>query len=129
MIMLVYGGYTCEKYLEMHGVGVRPQLRKDASILVNEIVLKGKDGNKTIRYESSKKEIQKEIESSLRNLGTDYIDLLLVHRTQDILADPQETADALDQLVQEREEEFIHLGVSNFMPSQIAALQSYMKQN
>ncbi|MGO5444747.1 aldo/keto reductase [Faecalimonas sp. LCP19S3_D12] len=121
----VYGGYTCEKIFGDAVLRVRPQLRKKMQIVTKTgIVLKGKDGNKTIRYESSKKEIQKEIESSLRNLGTDYIDLLLVHRP-DILADPQETADALDQLVQEGK--VLHLGVSNFMPYQIAALQSYMK--
>ena len=58
-----------KKYLEYAVLRVRPQLRKKMQIVTKTgIVLKGKDGNKTIRYESSKKEIEKEIESSLRNL-------------------------------------------------------------
>ena len=44
------------------------------------IVLSGKYGNKTIYYNSSKEEILREMDNSLRNFGTDHVDLLLVHR-------------------------------------------------
>ena len=59
----------------------------------------------------------------MEKLGTDYVDLLLVHRP-DPLADPEETADALETVV--KEGKALHVGVSNFMPSQITMLQSFM---
>lgn len=121
----VYGGYTCEKLFGDAVLRAQPQLREKMQLITKTgIVLKGKDGSKTIRYESSKKEIQKEIDASLQNLRTDYIDLLLIHRP-DILGNPQETADALDTLIQDGK--VLNVGVSNFMPSQVAMLQSYMK--
>ena len=85
------------------------------------IVLPGREGNKTIYYKSTKEEILKEMDESLEKLGTDYVDLLLVHRP-DPLADPQETADALETLV--KQGKVRQVGVSNFMPSQMTMLQS-----
>ena len=97
----VYGGYTCEKLFGDAVLRKRPELRKDMQIVTKTgIVLPGKNGNKTIYYESSREEIFREMEASLENLGTDYIDTLLVHRP-DVLADPAETAEALDTLVKE----------------------------
>ena len=121
----VYGGYTCEKLFGDAVLRKNPALRKKMQIVTKTgIVLPGKNGNKTIYYESSKEEIKKEIEASLLNLGTDHVDLLLVHRP-DPLANPEETADALDTLV--KEGKTLSIGVSNFMPGQITMLQSYMK--
>lgn len=121
----VYGGYTCEKLFGDAILRKRPELRKDMQIVTKTgIVLPGKNGNKTIYYESSREEIFREMEASLENLGTDYIDILLVHRP-DVLADPAETAEALDTLVKEGKVRYI--GVSNFLPSQVEMLQSYMK--
>ena len=87
------------------------------------IVCPGHYGNKTIYYNSTKEEILKEMDESLEKLGTDHVDLLLIHRP-DPLADPAETADALETVV--KEGKALNVGVSNFMPSQIAMLQSYM---
>lgn len=121
----VYGGYTCEKLFGDAVLRKKPELRKKIQIVTKTgIVLPKKNGNKTIYYESSKQEIKKEMEASLANLGTDYVDLLLVHRP-DPLADPAETAEALDTLVKDGKVRYI--GVSNFMPSQVEMLQSYMK--
>lgn len=121
----VYGGYTCEK---LFGDGVlrkNPSLRQKMQLVTKTgIVLPGKNGNKTIYYESSKAEIKTEMEASLQNLATDHVDLLLVHRP-DVLADPAETGEALDMLV--KEGKALHIGVSNFAPSQITMLQSYMQ--
>lgn len=120
----VYGGYTCEK---LFGDGVlrkKPKLREKMQLITKTgIVLPGKEGNKTIYYKSTKDEIIKEMNESLENLGTDYVDLLLVHRP-DPLADPEETADALETLV--KDGKVLNIGVSNFMPSQINMLRSYL---
>ncbi len=120
----VYGGYTCEKLFGDAVLKKRPELRQKMKIVTKAgIVLPGVEGNKTIYYKSTKKEIMKELEESLEKLGTDHVDLLLVHRP-DPLADPEETADALGTAV--KEGKALHIGVSNFMPSQITMLQSYL---
>lgn len=120
----VYGGYTCEKIFGDAVLRKKPELRKKMELITKAgIVCPGHYGNKTIYYNSTKEEIQKEMDESLEKLGTDHVDLLLIHRP-DPLADPEETADALETVV--KEGKALNVGVSNFMPSQIAMLQSYM---
>ena len=87
------------------------------------IVCPGHYGNKTIYYDSTREEILREMDESLEKLGTDHVDLLLIHRP-DPLADPAETADALETVV--KQGKALHVGVSNFMPSQMTMLQSYL---
>lgn len=121
----VYGGYTCEEIFGEAVLKKKPGLRRGMELVTKTgIVLPGRNGNRTIYYESTRREIIKELEESLEKLGTDYIDLLLVHRP-DLLANPEETADALDTLVKEGKVRY--LGVSNFMPSQVEMLQSFLK--
>lgn len=118
----VYGCYTCEKIFGDAVLRKRPELRSKMEIITKTgIVLPGREGNKTIYYKSTKEEILKEMDESLEKLGTDYVDLLLVHRP-DLLADPSETADALETLV--KQGKVRQVGVSNFMPSQMTMLQS-----
>lgn len=121
----VYGGYTCEKIFGDAVLRKKPELRRKMQLITKTgIVLAGRYGNKTIYYNSSKDEILREIDESLQNFGTDYVDILLVHRP-DPLGDPAETADALDTLVSAGKVRYV--GVSNFKPYQIETLQSYMK--
>ena len=63
------------------------------------------------------------VEASLKNLHTDYIDVLLIHRP-DPFMDPNEVAKAFSQLKQEGKVR--HFGVSNFLPSQFNMLNSYL---
>ncbi|MDO4273870.1 MAG: aldo/keto reductase [Eubacteriales bacterium] len=120
----VYGGYTCEKIFGDNVLRKCPELRSKMQLITKAgIVLPGREGNRTIYYKSTKEEIIKEMDESLQKLGTDHVDLLLVHRP-DPLADPSETADALETLV--KEGKTLHAGVSNFMPSQVEMLQSRM---
>lgn len=120
----VYGGYTCEKIFGDAVLRKRPELREKMQLITKAgIVCPGKNENKTIYYNSTKEEILKEMDESLEKLGTDHVDLLLVHRP-DPLADPAETADALETLV--KQGKALHVGVSNFMPSQMTMLQSKM---
>ena len=120
----VYGGYTCEKIFGDAVLRKRPELRDKMQIITKAgIVCPGHYGNKTIYYNSTKEEILKEMDESLEKLGTDHVDLLLIHRP-DPLADPAETADALETVV--KQGKALNVGVSNFMPSQLTMLQSYM---
>ena len=63
------------------------------------------------------------MDESLEKLGTDHVDLLLIHRP-DPLADPAETADALENCCKAGKS--LNVGVSNFLPSQMTMLQSYL---
>ena len=101
-----------------------PELRNKMQLITKAgIVCPGHYGNKTIYYNSTKEEILKEMDESLEKLGTDHVDLLLIHRP-DPLADPAETADALETVV--KQGKALNVGVSNFLPSQMTMLQSYL---
>ena len=120
----VYGGYTCEKIFGDAVLRKRPELRDKMQLITKAgIVCPGHYGNKTIYYKSTKEEILKEMDESLEKLGTDHVDLLLIHRP-DPLADPAETADALETVV--KQGKALNVGVSNFLPSQMTMLQSYL---
>ena len=120
----VYGGYTCEKIFGDAVLRKRPELRDKMQLITKAgIVCPGHYGNKTIYYNSTKEEILKEMDESLEKLGTDHVDLLLIHRP-DPLADPAETADALETVV--KQGKALNVGVSNFLPSQMTMLQSYL---
>ena len=72
-------------------------------------------------YDSSAAAIIESTEASLRDLGTDYIDVLLLHRP-DYLMDVHEVAEAFAQL--KAQGKVRYFGVSNFSPAQFDALQN-----
>ena len=74
-------------------------------------------------YDTSKEHIVWSVENSLKMLGTDRIEALLIHRP-DPLLDPTEVAEAFSQLKQDGK--VLHIGVSNFTPSQFTMLQSFL---
>lgn len=74
-------------------------------------------------YDTSKEHIVWSVENSLKMLGTDRIEALLIHRP-DPLLNPMEVAEAFDQL--KKEGKVLHVGVSNFTPSQFTMLQSFL---
>lgn len=80
--------------------------------------------NRIRHYDYSEKEIRRSIERSLNKIGTNCVDLVLLHRP-DYLMDPDETAGALDGLIAEGKTK--HVGVSNFSPSRIKLLASRLK--
>ncbi|QVQ53429.1 aldo/keto reductase [Spiractinospora alimapuensis] len=76
-------------------------------------------------YDSSYDHIVASVEQSLRALGTDYIDVLLIHRP-DALVEPHEVARAFDDL--ESAGKVRAFGVSNHTPRQIELLKSAVGQ-
>jgi predicted oxidoreductase len=74
-------------------------------------------------YDQSAAYVAEAIDTSLRRLRVEHIDLWQVHRP-DILVHPQELARALDDAV--RAGKVGALGVSNFTPSQVAALDRFL---
>ena len=72
-------------------------------------------------YDFTKAHILQSTEDSLRQLQTDYIDVMLLHRP-DVLMDPDEVAEAFELLY--RSGKVRSFGVSNFTPSQVRLLQT-----
>lgn len=64
-------------------------------------------------------------EESLKALGTDYLDVFLLHRP-DALAEPEEVARAFDSL--HSSGKVRHFGVSNHTPGQIEVLKTAVEQ-
>lgn len=76
-------------------------------------------------YDLSKEYIIKSVEGSLSRLGTDYLDILVLHRP-DALVEPEEVAEAFDVLKSSGKVKYF--GVSNHKPSQIMLLKKYVKE-
>jgi aryl-alcohol dehydrogenase-like predicted oxidoreductase len=113
-------GYGWGRSERLLGEALEPEIRsrREEVIIATKGGLRPEDGG--IRRDSSPAWLRDGIEQSLRELGTDYVDLYQVH-----WPDPEtpfeETAQALDDFV--REGKARHVGVSNFDARQMAAFQ------
>ena len=119
----IYGDYRCEKLFGA-ALGNNPSLRDRIELVTKcDICLlsESRPGHRVKHYDTSPEHIERSVETSLKNLATDRIDLLLLHRP-DPLMDAARTAAALEQLVASGK--VLHLGVSNFTPSQFELLQA-----
>ena len=114
----IYGGGKCEEFF---GNAVR----NDKSIKREDMILQSKCGICQGYYDLSKEYIIESVNGSLRRLGTDYLDILLLHRP-DALVEPEEVAEAFDRLEQSGKVKYF--GVSNHKPMQIELLKKYVKQ-
>ena len=76
-------------------------------------------------FDWTKENILESVDGILARLKTDYLDTLLLHRP-DMLFDPEEVAEAFDEL--EKTGKVRHFGVSNLVPMQIELLKKYVKQ-
>jgi predicted oxidoreductase len=109
----IYGGYTTEA-LFGDALKLKPALR-DQIQLVTKCGIVYPDPSKPHiglkHYNTSASYIRAQVEQSLRNLNTDYIDRLLIHRP-DILLDAGEVGAEVQQL--KLEGKIRGFGVSNF---------------
>jgi len=80
---------------------------------------------KTAFYNATSARLVKSLEKSLRFLGTDHVELMLVHRP-DWLTPASDTAAGLNQLV--RDGKIHHAGVSNYNVHQYQLLNGYMEK-
>jgi aryl-alcohol dehydrogenase-like predicted oxidoreductase len=92
--------------------------RRDNVILATKVW--GQMGDGPNQGGTSRRWIVREVENSLRRLGTDWIDLYQVHRPTPE-TDIEETLGALDDLV--RQGKVRYLGHSTYQPSQIVEAQ------
>ena len=99
--------------------------RKDQS-LREKIFLQTKCGIKfskadnKIYYDTSKNHIASQVEASLKKMGTDRLDSLLIHRPNHLMSD-QEISEAVATLVDSGK--ISNFGVSNFSPFRIELLR------
>lgn len=118
----IYGAGECER-LFGDMLKERPSLRDDV-ILTSKCGIRfsgaPKESDPT-RYDFRKQYIMQCVEGSLQRLGTDYLDVLLLHRP-DFLMDADEVAEAFSELYGAGKVR--HFGVSNFSPSRLALLQT-----
>ncbi len=112
----IYGGYTTEaafgEALLQSGVS-----RKSIKIISKCGIghLSGTRGYRVKHYNYSGDYILWSVEESLRNLRTDYLDVLLLHRPSPLM-DPLEIAQAVSRL--KHQGKILEFGVSNFTPIQ-----------
>ena len=122
----IYGGYQAEAIL---GAALKedPALRDRLEIVTKCDILipagRHADRVRVKHYDTTREHIHASVDASLRDMGIDVIDLLLVHRP-DPLMDHRETGAALDELVASGKVR--HIGVSNFRPWDVELLESAM---
>ncbi|MEO1053193.1 MAG: aldo/keto reductase [Bacteroidota bacterium] len=119
----LYGDYTCEGIFGK-ALKEKPALRDDMQIISKcgiKLISKNRLEHEVKYYDTSKAHITWSVENSLKELNTDRLDLLLIHRP-DPLTDPDEVAEAFVSL--QTSGKVLHFGVSNFTPSQFDLLQS-----
>lgn len=122
-------GITLFDTAQAYGFGLSERLLEDAlrtHARRGEVLLATKgglrrDGDNLVR-DASAGWLRKGVESSLRNLGVDTIDLYQVH-WPDLHTPPEETATALEDLV--REGKIRHVGVSNYDVKQMDGLVAH----
>jgi predicted oxidoreductase len=121
----IYGGYTAEAILG-GALKAAPALRDRMEIITKcDIVAPvGRHADRRVKhYDTSAAHITASVEASLRDMGTDHVDLLLIHRP-DPMMDADATGAALDALVASGKIRAV--GVSNFRPWDFKLLQSRM---
>lgn len=122
----IYGGYMAE---EIFGNALRaaPHLRDHIEIVTkcDIIAPAGRHASARVKYyDTGRDHVHQSVDDSLRLMGIEQIDLLLIHRP-DPFMDHTETGAALDQLVTSGKVRAV--GVSNFRLHDWTLLQSAMK--
>ena len=121
----IYGGYQAEEAFG-NTLKAAPHLREQIEIVTKCDIIApvGRHASARVKYyDTSAAHIQQSVEDSLRLMGIETIDLLLIHRP-DPLMDHHETGATLDQLISSGKVRAV--GVSNFKPHDWSLLQSAM---
>ncbi len=123
----IYGGYTCEGLFGRalkEDAGLRDRLEIVTKCGIN-VPCANRPGVNTSHYDATASAIERCVDRSLRELSTDRIDVLLVHRP-DWLTSAEETARGLQRVVQAGK---VHsVGVSNYSTHQFSLLARFLGQ-
>ena len=99
-------------------------LREDPS-LRERMTIQTKCGIRPGQYDFSREHILTSVEQSLKRLGTEQVEFLVLHRP-DTLVEPEEVAEAFAQLKEQGKVK--KFGVSNHNAMQIALLNKYLPE-
>jgi predicted oxidoreductase len=122
----IYGLYQVEKALG-EALALSPGLREKLELVTKAgiyIPCPAHPDRRTAHYNATGARLRESLETSLRLLGTDRVDLFLVHRP-DWLTRADDTAGGLDELVSAGK--IRAAGVSNYSASQFELLSARMK--
>ena len=120
----IYGHYTTEADFG-NALKNNPSLRGKMQLITKtgiQMLTPNRPQHAIKSYNTSAKHIKDSVETSLKNLHTDYIDTLLIHRP-DILLNPVEVAECIATL--KKEGKIKSFGVSNFTTSQVELLAKH----
>lgn len=121
----LYGDYSCEKEF---GEALRSlNISRSSVKLISKMGIENPSahrGNIVKHYNYSKEHIIRCAEQSLRDLQTDYLDVLLLHRPSPLL-EINEVSEAVSTLISSGK--IKSFGVSNFLPEQIDWLGNYVQ--
>jgi len=121
----IYGGYEAEEILGNALSGSALRNKMEIVTKCDIIAPVGRYADARVKYyDTSRAHIMASVDHSLRLMGIDHIDLLLIHRP-DPLMDHHETGAALDEVIASGKVRSV--GVSNFRPYDWELLQSAMK--
>ena len=123
----IYGGYTTEA--SFGNAFGESHIEREKIQLISKCGIQMQSDNRNTKikhYDYSKSHIIESVENSLKNLKTDYLDLLLLHRPSPLMQ-ADEIAEAIEKL--KSEGKIIDFGVSNFTPSQTDLIETNTKIN
>lgn len=123
----IYGNYESEKRFG-EALKLKPSLRDEIQIISKcgiKLLSDKFPERKAKHYDYSYEHIVTSAETSLKNMQTDRLDLLLLHRPSPFF-NAEEVAKAFDFL--KKEGKVLNFGVSNFTPGQFDVLQSYLPE-
>lgn len=115
-------------HADIYGKGKSEEIFSEAlsmsTSLREKIIIQSKCAIRPGFYDYSKEHIINSVDSILKRLKTDYLDILLLHRP-DTLMEPEEVNEAFEKLYNEGKVR--NFGVSNHNSMQIELLNKYLK--
>ena len=121
----IYGGYTTEK--SFGNALSLSKIDRESIFLISKCGIQYPSDKRPLKvkyYDYSKDHIRFSVENSLKNLKTDYLDVLLLHRPSPLM-NPKEISEEIEKLKEEGK--IKSFGVSNFTNSQIKFISKETK--
>lgn len=118
----IYGDYSTEA--QFGSAFLKSGIERDKMQFISKCGIQyvGESRSNSVKhYDYSSKYIIQSLDSTLKNLRTDYLDLFLLHRPSPLMH-PHEVLEAVAKLTQEGK--LRDFGVSNFTPSQMQLINS-----
>jgi predicted oxidoreductase len=117
----IYGDSTIEE--QFGKIIANKTFKREDIVLFSKCGIRKSSNGKASYFDNSLNYILSSVESSLKKLKTDYLDIFLLNQS-DFLADPEQTAMTLADIVNTGKVK--HIGVANFTAFQHQLLASYL---